>query len=62
MKVKTDADGKFSVKWPTPGMYWFTASVGGGGRGPGAQSGPAGTLDKPVRRAGYSATVEVLPQ
>lgn len=58
IKVKTDADGKFSVKWPEPGMYWLTASVGGG-RGANA---PAGTLDKPARRAGYSATVEVLPQ
>mgnify|MGYP003575388562 CR=1 FL=1 len=58
MKVKTDAEGKFSIRWPHAGMYWMTASVGGGR----ASSGPAGTLDKPSRRAGYAATLEVLPQ
>jgi len=58
IKVSTDADGKFTVQWPAPGMYWLTASHGAA---PGA-AGPSGTLDKPVRRAGYSATLEVLPQ
>ena len=28
IKVKTDANGQFSVKWPAPGMYWLTASAG----------------------------------
>ncbi|MDQ7968064.1 MAG: DUF4198 domain-containing protein [Oxalicibacterium faecigallinarum] len=54
IKVKTDKDGKFSVKWPTPGMYWLNA---GTARGPSSE---VGTLDKPVRRASYTATVEVL--
>lgn len=58
IKTATDADGKFSVKWPGPGMYWMSASHGAA---PG-NGGPAGTLEKPVRRAGYSATLEVLPQ
>ncbi|CAN5627275.1 DUF4198 domain-containing protein [soil metagenome] len=41
MKVKTDADGKFSVKWPDAGMYWINASTGGGGMGgPGGAGGP----------------------
>lgn len=54
IKVKTDKDGKFSIKWPTPGMYWLNA---GTARGPSSE---VGTLDKPVRRASYTATVEVL--
>ena len=58
IKASTDVDGKFSVQWPAPGMYWLTASHG---TAPGAGGAP-GTLDKPVRRAGYSATLEVLPQ
>jgi uncharacterized GH25 family protein len=36
VKVKTDAEGKFSVTFADPGMYWMNASAGtGGGRGPG---------------------------
>ena len=65
--VKTDAQGQFSVTWPAAGMYWLTASHGsarGGAMAGGAESprAPAGTLDKPTRRAGYAATFEVLPQ
>lgn len=50
--AETDADGVFAVTWPQPGMYWLAASV---------------RDDKPAlkeakeRRAGYSATLEVLP-
>lgn len=33
-----------------------------GGPGGGMPPGPAGTLDKPTRRVGYSLTLEVLPQ
>ena len=65
IKTTTDADGKFSVKWPAPGMYWLTASHGaapGPMAGASAPTGPMGTLDKPVRRASYSATLEVLHQ
>lgn len=64
IKVTTDADGKFSVKWPAPGMYWLSASHGGAPRpaAGAAPAGPSGSLDKPMRRASYSATLEVLPQ
>ena len=57
--LTTDADGQFAVTWTKPGMYWINASY------PQRQAGapaPTGTFDKPVRRAGYSGTVEVLPQ
>jgi uncharacterized GH25 family protein len=47
MRVTTDADGKFAVKWPQPGMYWINASTGsggaqgmGGGMAPGSGAGP----------------------
>jgi uncharacterized GH25 family protein len=56
-KLVTDADGQVSITWPTPGMYWLNASTGGG-RG----NAVAGTVDQPVRRSAYSATLEVLPQ
>lgn len=52
MTVKTDADGRFSVTFPAPGMYWLNASVSDGNTSlPGAS-----------RRASYTATMEVLPQ
>jgi len=49
----TDADGKFSVKWPAAGMYWMEADV----RDDKVTIAPA-----KARRASYAATVEVLPQ
>jgi uncharacterized GH25 family protein len=51
-KLKTDAQGKFSVKWAGPGMYWMEASVSDQ-----KTSLPQATQ----RRATYIATVEVLP-
>ena len=60
--LKTDAQGRFSIKWPEAGRYWIGASHG---RRPGDMAGedPASAAaQQPVRRAGYSATVEVLPQ
>lgn len=69
IKVKTDKDGKFSVKWPTAGMYWMSASNGGGRMAPPAageanaaarEPQPVGTLAKPIRRVSYTATLEVL--
>ena len=59
MKVVTDASGEFRVKWPTPGMYWINASYPVRAERP-APTG--GTIDAPVRRGSYVATVEVLPQ
>lgn len=52
-KITTGDDGKFSVRFPTPGMYWLNASIGGGRPAPGA---PASD------RAGYVATLEVMPE
>lgn len=61
IKVKTDKEGKFSVKWPTAGMYWMSAS-NATPRVTGAPSTAqeVGTLDKPIRRVSYTATLEVL--
>jgi uncharacterized GH25 family protein len=50
-KVTTDATGAFAIRWPTPGMYWFSASV---------QDDKA-SIKNATRRVSYSATVEVLP-
>lgn len=61
IKVKTDKDGKFSVKWPTAGMYWMSANNGGPQMGAGSNAQKTvGTLDKPIRRVSYTATLEVL--
>lgn len=51
--VKTDGDGKFAVKWPTPGMYWMEAEV---------RDDKTDIKQAKARRAVYAATVEVLPQ
>ena len=71
--AKTDAQGKATVTWPNPGMYWMNASIGGGREGGGGPSGPgaggpgAGNgegpprpMGPPQRRAGYVTTLEVL--
>ncbi|QBY50679.1 DUF4198 domain-containing protein [Cupriavidus oxalaticus] len=53
LSVTTDADGKFSVKWPAPGMYWMEAEV---------RDDKATFKQAKSRRATYAVTVEVLPQ
>ncbi|EHP41736.1 ABC-type transporter, periplasmic component [Cupriavidus basilensis OR16] len=53
MAFTTDADGKFSVKWPAPGMYWMEAEV---------RDDKVAVKEAKTRRASYAATVEVLPQ
>ena len=58
IKLTTDREGRFSVKWPAPGMYWISASHGAEPRA--EQAG--GSIAQPLRRASYSATLEVLPQ
>jgi len=50
--ARTGEDGKFSVTWPAPGMYWLEASLQDDKAQPPATG----------RRAGYVATLEVLPQ
>lgn len=49
----TDAEGKFSVKWPTAGMYWMEAEV---------KDDKTTFKQARSRRAVYAVTVEVLPQ
>jgi uncharacterized GH25 family protein len=49
IKVKTDAEGKFSVTWPKAGFYWLEAEVRGGADAEGIE-----------HNAGYVATFEVL--
>ncbi|MBB5049542.1 putative GH25 family protein [Rhodopseudomonas rhenobacensis] len=51
-KVTTDESGSFSVTWPGPGMYWINASV----------QDDKSKIKNATRRAGYAATLEVLPQ
>ncbi len=53
MNLVTDAEGKFTVKWPEPGMYWMEAVV---------RDEMAPIKEVKQRRAGYVATFEVLPQ
>lgn len=70
IRVVTDKDGKFSVTWPEPGMYWLNATyppraegdAPAAGAVPGAgnrRQQEGGTLDAPARRATYTATLEV---
>ena len=51
--LKTDKDGKLSIKWANAGMYWLSASIN-----PPRET--VGTIAQPVRRISYSATLEVL--
>ena len=53
IKVKTDAEGKFSVTWPEPGMYWLEATL---------QDNKTSIPQAQQRRVSYVATFEVLPQ
>ncbi|MET0361078.1 MAG: DUF4198 domain-containing protein [Sphingobium sp.] len=39
--LTADKDGKVSINWPSPGMYWINATTGGGGEG-GGMGGPGG--------------------
>lgn len=72
MDLTTDKDGKLAVTWPTAGMYWLNASMGGEreggmggapGQGAGANAAPAARptpAGPPQRRASYTTTLEVL--
>lgn len=53
--LKTGADGKVTVTWPEPGMYWLNVTSGGG-RGEAGEAQQAA----PQRRASYISTLEVL--
>ncbi len=52
ISLTTDQDGKFSVSWPTPGMYWMEAVV---------RDDKTPVKELKQRRAAYVATLEVLP-
>ncbi|HEU0121405.1 MAG TPA: DUF4198 domain-containing protein [Bryobacteraceae bacterium] len=51
VKIKTDAEGKFTTTFKDPGMYWLNASTGGG-RGPGGPGGPVGGPNAGAPRQG----------
>lgn len=53
IKVKTDADGAFSVTWPEAGMYWLETT---------SQDDRTSLSQAKQRRLSYVATLEVLPQ
>ena len=53
LKVTTDAQGQFSVTWPTAGMYWLEATL---------QDQKTSVPQAKQRRLSYVATFEVLPQ
>ncbi len=52
-KVKTDANGEFSVTWPEAGMYWLET---------GTEDNKTSLPQARQRRLSYVATLEVLPQ
>ncbi|AZS80363.1 MULTISPECIES: DUF4198 domain-containing protein [Achromobacter] len=51
IKLNTDKDGKFSVKWPQPGLYWIEA---------GMEDAKVSVPQAQKRRLSYAGTVEVL--
>jgi len=53
IEATTDADGKFSVKYPAAGMYWMEAET---------RDDKTSIKEAKARRASYAVTVEVLPQ
>jgi uncharacterized GH25 family protein len=66
IKITTDANGRFSITWPQPGMYWLNASIGGDREGLGTKPERNSMKkpdrnDAPPRRVAYSVTLEVLP-
>ncbi|MFZ5746527.1 MAG: DUF4198 domain-containing protein [Pseudomonadota bacterium] len=61
MVLKTDTDGKVSITWPTPGMYWLNVSPEGE-HAEGEEGKPQGPRQAPPsgRRVSYTTTLEVL--
>jgi uncharacterized GH25 family protein len=53
IELKTDAQGRFSVTWPQPGMYWLETTH---------QDNKTSIPQAKQRRVSYVATFEVLPQ
>lgn len=50
--LTTDSEGKLTIKWPEPGMYWMEAVV---------RDDKTPVRELKQRRAAYVATLEVLP-
>ena len=48
----TDADGRFSFKWPEAGLWWINATT---------RDGRTSVPQAKERRASYAATLEVMP-
>jgi len=60
LTLRTGADGRFTVTWPEPGMYWVnTTWREGDPGGPGGMGGGRG--GPPVASASWVAVFEVLP-
>lgn len=53
IRLTTDRDGRVTVKWPAPGLYWLDAGI---------DDENATVPNVKKRRATYNATLEVLPQ
>lgn len=53
IKTTTDQDGKFSITWPSAGLYWLDAD---------AKDNKTSVKQAKERRLAYGATLEVLPQ
>lgn len=55
--ARTGADGKVTVTWPEPGMYWVNVTTP---RAAGEEEGPPPAGAVPQRRASYVTTLEVM--
>ena len=53
LTTQTGKDGRFTLAWPHPGMYWVNAST---------QDDKTGVKQASERRLSYTATLEVLPE
>jgi hypothetical protein len=51
LDLKTDAEGKVTITWPNPGLYWMSA---------GASDTNVSVKGVAQRRLGYVSTLEVL--
>lgn len=58
--LTTGKDGKLSIAWPQPGMYWLNATVGSNREGGEGDQGAGAPQTPAPRRASYVATLEVL--
>lgn len=52
IETTTDADGRFSFKWPEAGLWWINAAT---------KDGRTTLPQAKERRASYAATLEVMP-